>query len=81
MRSGICVKCQETKVYRVPLRRYADTGFPLTTMRRANVTVLVCTECGYLETYVDQDSLEKVREHGKRVGFVPDPPAKPFWEA
>ncbi len=67
------MKCGDATVYRVPLARWSDTGYPLTSFRRAEVTLFVCGDCGYTETWTDEASLARVREHGRLVAPRPGP--------
>ena len=67
MKSGICPKCGSSQVF-------GNTGNPHGISVNAwalpplNTILLVCTECGYLEFYVeDEAKLTKLREKFGKV--------------
>jgi hypothetical protein len=76
MKNGICPKCGSTAVFHGPSGSvatgwsYKDAALlPLTMMRGAGLTNYVCTDCGYLERYVDAAAdLTAIAENWDKVG-------------
>lgn len=67
MRNGICPKCQGQEVYQASPSVQQDS-ISLSIFTAAPLTHLICTTCGYTESYIlDLSVLPKVRKHGRRV--------------
>ncbi len=68
MINGACSQCQSESVYAVKSFGREGTlsiGF---FGKPAIITYLVCTKCGYLETYIlDEHSLADIEQKGKKV--------------
>jgi predicted nucleic-acid-binding Zn-ribbon protein len=67
MRDGTCPKCRSREIYQSP----ADLGMgrmPIANMRAVTMATYVCTDCGYMEYYVDDpNDLRKIVEKWHKV--------------
>lgn len=76
--SGSCPKCDSTsiwnsahvqfpgstKYYTHQLVRFAKKGRLRWDVRFAREVVYICIDCGYKETFIDNEGLETIREFG-----------------
>ncbi len=67
MKSGVCPKCGSSEVYG-NVRGSHGINVDAWAIPRLNTILLVCTECGYLEFYVeDETKLTELREKFAKV--------------
>jgi len=71
MTNGECPKCGSHEVYAV--NTYGDqANITVGIWHFAEITYLVCTKCGYNESYIfNKDSLKRIAKHGQRVSHKP----------
>ncbi len=64
MKDGICPKCEAKEVYRIK-----DAGaVQLNWMQYAEINMYVCTNCGYVETFVKEKiDLKMIAEKYQKV--------------
>ena len=68
MRRGVCVKCQGTEIYSVPVAaagKYQDLW--LGGLVKRGSFFLVCATCGYSERYVKPEMLSELARYGERL--------------
>jgi predicted RNA-binding Zn-ribbon protein involved in translation (DUF1610 family) len=71
MKNGICPRCGEAEVY-VDRGRDSRPGIIISFWETVLLVRYVCTSCGYVESYVDDEAkLEVIREKWSRVNPVP----------
>lgn len=67
MKKGICPKCNSREVFsnknlRFKSGSYNSNTIPLSFFRSVALDNYVCTQCGYLESYIsDSAALERIR--------------------
>ena len=77
MKNGKCPKCGSTSVYcgdKVPLKGgpFGSNSIPVTLVSIASLDNYVCTDCGFLESYVaGRGKLEEITEKWRSIGEVP----------
>jgi predicted nucleic-acid-binding Zn-ribbon protein len=69
MRDGVCPKCGSREVY---TKKHGMMGnyrvLPITIMDSVNFQDFVCTECGYVESYIlDQQALNRIAQKWNRA--------------
>ena len=68
MKNGNCPKCGSNSVYcgdAIPLKGgpFGSNSIPVSLVSMASLDNYVCTECGYLESYIaEQEKLEEIAE-------------------
>jgi len=68
VKNGKCPKCGSNSVYcgdEIPLKSgpFGSNSIPVTLVSIASLDNYVCTDCGYLESYVaEQEKLEEIAE-------------------
>lgn len=71
MKNGVCPRCHAREVYSSANIRYKtgnSSTIPLSFLRSIPLDNYVCTNCGYVESYVaDQDMLSRVRDIWTRI--------------
>ena len=73
MKSGKCSKCGSDKVYsgtEIPLKSgpFGSNSIPISITSIASLNNYVCSECGYLESYVaDEDKLIEIAKKWRNV--------------
>ena len=65
MKSGKCPKCDSENVYSgakifPKSGPFGSNSIPVSLTSIAALDNYVCTECGYLESYVEEDKLEEI---------------------
>ena len=68
MKNGTCSKCGKREVRCSPPGRVSHADFvSVTTFRSARLRVYVCTACGWVERWMqDQDDLARIAEKWER---------------
>ncbi len=67
MTNGECPKCGSHQVYATGSLGH-QAGILLSIWRIEYLTYLVCTKCGYTESYIfSKDSLKRIAKNGQRV--------------
>ena len=69
MTNGECSKCGSNSVYAVETYGHQrGIGLGFWKPKLAVITYLICTKCGYVESYIfDKNSLKEVEHKGMRV--------------
>lgn len=71
MKDGVCPRCQAQEVYSSANMRYKtgnSSTIPLSFLRSIPLDNYVCTNCGYVESYVaDPEMLLRVKDIWTRV--------------
>ena len=73
MKSGVCPKCNSTSVFsgaEVPLKKgpFASNAIPISLTVMAAMDNYVCSQCGYVESYVsDASKLDTIVKKWKKV--------------
>ena len=72
MKSGICPQCGSGQVFSgadVFGKSVGQNSIPITAFTWAGLDNYVCTECGYVESYVaNREKLKKIEEKWPRPG-------------
>ena len=74
MKSGICPKCKSESVYcgdKIPLKSgpFGSNTIPVSIISIAPLDNYVCTDCGYVESYVARESnLKEITETWRLAG-------------
>ncbi|MCG8573392.1 MAG: zinc ribbon domain-containing protein [Flavobacteriales bacterium] len=64
--SGQCPKCQGKNIYTDDRQsKRSDRSFGVDGWTRLFVSMYVCTDCGYLEEYIDSESLSNQKKMEK----------------
>ncbi|MFD0559067.1 hypothetical protein FB566_5028 [Stackebrandtia endophytica] len=71
MRRGVCVKCQGTELYQLPVKAagaYQDLwlGGQGIFAERSSYFI-VCGSCGFSERYATPDAMRKLAKYGRRL--------------
>lgn len=73
MKSGICPKCQSDSVYSgdgIPLKKgpFGSNAIPIGLTLLAAMDNYVCAQCGYVESYISEDTkLEAIAKKWRKV--------------
>ena len=73
MKTGVCPKCQSTEIYsgtEIPLKKgpFGSNAIPVSMTSIAALDNYVCTDCGYVESYVGaHEKLKEISRKWKRV--------------
>ena len=73
MKNGKCPKCGSNSVYcgdEVPLKSgpFGSNSIPVSLVSIAALDNYVCTDCGYLESYIaDQSKRKEISEHWRNI--------------
>ena len=76
MKSGICPKCQSKSVYSgagIVLKKgpFGSNAVPISLTSIAALDNYVCTDCGYVESYIaDTDKLDEVASKWEPAGHT-----------
>lgn len=71
MKNGICPRCGKAEVY-AGLHTIGTRFIKISFWEDARVIQYVCTSCGYIEDYVEDESrLEVIREKWSKVNPAP----------
>lgn len=79
MKTGVCPKCQSTEIYSgadIPLKKgpFGSNAIPVSMTSIAALDNYVCTDCGYVESYVgESEKLEEIRRKWA-LAATPAPP-------
>ena len=74
MKTGKCPKCKSTSVYRgdeIPMKSgpFGSNSIPVSIVSIASLDNYVCTDCGYVESYVARKSkLKEITETWRLAG-------------
>ena len=73
MKDGVCPKCKSNEVYfRTPPRTDANSVIYIRLMVEARLTYYVCTNCGYVEQYIEEPGkLQRIAETWTKFGSAP----------
>jgi predicted nucleic-acid-binding Zn-ribbon protein len=72
MTNGECSKCGSHEVYATGSLGH-QAGIILSFWRVEYLTYLVCTKCGYTESYIfGKDSLDRIAKKGQLISFKPN---------
>lgn len=67
MRNGECPKCRSQEVYAIDTIGH-QSAIPIGWWHVAMLTYLICTKCGYVESYIfSKASLARISKKGQRV--------------
>ncbi|MEN8908098.1 MAG: hypothetical protein ABF289_19260 [Clostridiales bacterium] len=67
MKYGICCKCKATDIYYIEVSK-SEYGIPISNLSKAGLRYYICTNCGYVETFVpNKQTLKKISLMGKYI--------------
>lgn len=78
MKNGTCPKCGSESVYcgdKLPLKNgpFGSNSIPISIISIAALDNYVCTDCGYLESYIaEKDKLEEISEDWRNMQTTQD---------
>jgi len=71
MKKGICIKCDSHEIYKRTRNKWGLSiphSIPLSGIIRALVVDYICSSCGYIEEYVeDEKSLKSIKDKWGKV--------------
>jgi hypothetical protein len=73
VRTGTCPKCKSTNVYAgtnvfPKSGPFGSNSIPVSLTSIAALDNYVCIDCGYLESYVEEEKLEEIARKWKKAG-------------
>jgi predicted nucleic-acid-binding Zn-ribbon protein len=69
MKNGKCPKCSSREIFKHSAVT-ARSNLAVSFFNQAKLEDYVCTQCGYLESYVNKaEDLKKIKKKWKRVGY------------